>query len=723
MLTLLSISIFTLASNVRTVEASSTIYIRADGAVDPPTAPIASIDNVTYTFTADINEHIVVERDNIVIDGAGYVIDNTENHITDGISLSGRNNITIKNVKINAWSNGIYLYNSFKITICGNNINKFDAITLSLSNNNTIFGNNITNVYHGIWLSGSNNNISDNNITKSEYAVTISGFSNGNTVSGNHVEGNFAGIGLIDSSNNNIILGNNVTNNQLGISFSFSANNNTISENNVSTNDQYGIAIEISSKDNKVLRNNITANKICDISISESSNSYIFGNNITGSHYSIQIIKCSNSSVSENNIENNQYGILLYSSSNNVISGNNITASDYSGIELYWSSSNSIYHNSFVNNADQIHSENSVNSWDNSYPSAGNYWSDYTGVDEKISPVQNQLGSDGIGDTPYVMDTYNVDRYPLTNPWALPRTQIGLSGVLGDNNWFTSNVLAALSAFSGGTGVEKIEYSFDNATWTTYTSSFTITNEGNTTIYFKSTDKNGYVEPIRTKKIKIDKTIPSGSVSINKNDVYTNSTSIELTLDASDAASGIAQMSFSYDNFSWMSWEPYSTSRAKALTTDNGIKTIYVKFKDKAGLISQPFLDTIILDTTAPTILIASPSPTYEKRSSTVTITWAGSDETSGIRQYAIRLDDGSWNNVGTNTTYTFTRLGDGGHTLGIKATDNAGNTKQDTVNFTVNTSPLLGPAYTEEAILTAIIILAALGAAALYFRKKWKRT
>jgi hypothetical protein len=52
------------------------------------------------------------------------------------------------------------------------------------------------------------------------------------------------------------------------------------------------------------------------------------------------------------------------------------------------------------------------------YPSGGNYWSDYVGSDLYGGPLQNVVGSDGIGDLPYVIDTNNTDRYPLTSPWS-----------------------------------------------------------------------------------------------------------------------------------------------------------------------------------------------------------------------------------------------------------------------------------------------------------------
>jgi hypothetical protein len=57
-----------------------------------------------------------------------------------------------------------------------------------------------------------------------------------------------------------------------------------------------------------------------------------------------------------------------------------------------------------VNNKNQVYSEDSSNIWDDGYPSGGNYWSNYTGVD---------INDDGIGDTAHIIDASNTDRYPL----------------------------------------------------------------------------------------------------------------------------------------------------------------------------------------------------------------------------------------------------------------------------------------------------------------------
>jgi parallel beta-helix repeat protein len=75
---------------------------------------------------------------------------------------------------------------------------------------------------------------------------------------------------------------------------------------------------------------------------------------------------------------------------------------------------NLIYHNDFIENTQQA-SDVASNSWDNGYPSGGNYWSDYSGVDVYSGVSQNEPGSDGIGDTPYNVDADTIDHYPLMN--------------------------------------------------------------------------------------------------------------------------------------------------------------------------------------------------------------------------------------------------------------------------------------------------------------------
>jgi parallel beta-helix repeat protein len=364
MLTFLLIGMLTLAFNVQPVRASGTIYIKADGSIDPPTAPISTVDNVTYTFTDNITDNsIVIERSNIIVDGAGYTLQGTGGGSGTGINLTESSNVTVKNMEIKSFYHGIGLYSS---------------------GYNTISGNTITNNSHGVFCSSMNNIIIGNNITANIFSGIWVYYCSSNIISGNNIASLFYGLRLSGSSSNNII-GNNIT-----------------------ANRQIGIEV-LSSMNNIIIGNNITANRQIGIEVLSSMNNIIIGNNITA---------------------NNGYGIELAGSSNNKIRGNNIT-NNHDGIGLYSSSNNEIYHNNFVNNPSQVSSGGSPNTWDDGYPSGGNYWSNYNGTDFYHGPHQNLTGSDGIGDTPYIIDANNVDRYPLMNPYPVVMYNLTITTTTG----------------------------------------------------------------------------------------------------------------------------------------------------------------------------------------------------------------------------------------------------------------------------------------------------
>ena len=109
MLVLLIIGMLSLAFNIQPVKSewTGTVYIRADGSIDPPDAPIITYDNITYTLTDDIvsdADGIVVERDNIIVDGNGYTLKGAESG--SGFSLVA-GNVTIKSTNVQKFYWGI----------------------------------------------------------------------------------------------------------------------------------------------------------------------------------------------------------------------------------------------------------------------------------------------------------------------------------------------------------------------------------------------------------------------------------------------------------------------------------------------------------------------------------------------------------------------------------------------------------------------------------------
>jgi hypothetical protein len=205
------------------------------------------------------------------------------------------------------------------------------------------------------------------------------------------------------------------------------------------------------------------------------------------------------------------------------------------------------------------------------------------------------VNSVGNMETAYTIDTVTVDRTP-------PRTSIILQGFTGNSGYFLSDVTVSLSATDSITSVLKTEYSFDNSTWIAYTGSFEIKEDGSTIIYYRSTDLAGNVEKTKNHIIKIDKTAPVGSIAINDNAEYSTSNAVTLTLSAFDADSGVAQMRLSEDGvFDDGSWETFASSKSWILSAVDGVKTVYVQFKDAVGHVSTTYSATIILSTTPPT--------------------------------------------------------------------------------------------------------------------------
>jgi parallel beta-helix repeat protein len=211
-------SVLSITGLIQVVKAARAVYIRVDGAIDPMTAPMYTADNITYTLTGNITadaDGIVIERDNIVLNGAGYTV--AGSGIGNGTTLTNRSNVTVRNMTITFFYVGIGLGSSSSNVLFGNNVtaDNWVGIEVESSSNNTLSGNNAVGNYDGIYLESSSNN----------------------TLSGNNAANNWIGFEL-RSSSDNTLSGNNAANGDYGI-YLFSSNNNFIFHNNLVNNPVY----------------------------------------------------------------------------------------------------------------------------------------------------------------------------------------------------------------------------------------------------------------------------------------------------------------------------------------------------------------------------------------------------------------------------------------------------------------------------------------------------
>jgi parallel beta-helix repeat protein len=180
-------------------------------------------------------------------------------------------------------------------------------------------------------------------------------------------------------------------------------------------------AIQVQSSNCSITNNRIMHNSGAGVYLSGSDNKVL--SNLVAKNDLGMEIGGSNNLIQNNDIlSNNRIGIFI-SAPNNLFTGNNIVGQNSTnayGIQMGpYEGGNTFYHNDFENNYIQVEGGDfalTANLWDNGYPSGGNYWDTYQGVDSYTGVFQNDTGSDNIGDTPYQITTTNIDRYALMQP-------------------------------------------------------------------------------------------------------------------------------------------------------------------------------------------------------------------------------------------------------------------------------------------------------------------
>ena len=227
--------------------------------------------------------------------------------------------------------------------------------------------------------------------------------------------------------------------------------------------------------------------------------------------------------------------------------------------------------------------------------------------------------------TQVLVEDLNPDNIP-------PTTTPSLTGTPGEGGWYTTSVSINLTATDlppNGYGVDFVNRRVNDGSWSHYTPPFTISSDGTNKVDFYSVDKANNEETPKTITVKIDKTPPTGGVTINNDAQYTISTLVTLQAQASDnQGSGIYQMRFHNEGEDWGTWMNYrSTDVSWTLESGDGTKRIYVQFKDNAGNLSPIYSDEIILDTEPPSGTITINENDQYTTSTSVTLYLSYPDE------------------------------------------------------------------------------------------------
>jgi len=194
------------------------VTIQSDGYVSPVTKLVSSEDFVVYRLTCDAEATIIIERDNIILDGCGHTLKGGV--VVKQTRATRRENVTVKSLKIEEGFNGldlfgtgpfniferiyerrgIFLSDVFNVNVTGNVIADCQVgIIIRGAKFCTITMNNITGTNIGIYLGdghycySDSNVISENHVFSSEVGIFTTGYGSSN-ITRNHVVGSAVGV-------------------------------------------------------------------------------------------------------------------------------------------------------------------------------------------------------------------------------------------------------------------------------------------------------------------------------------------------------------------------------------------------------------------------------------------------------------------------------------------------------------------------------------------------
>jgi hypothetical protein len=254
--------------------------------------------------------------------------------------------------------------------------------------------------------------------------------------------------------------------------------------------------------------------------------------------------------------------------------------------------------------------------------------------------------------------------------------------------------------------LESIWVSFDE------TLPWVLPNEiGEQTVHARFKDSAGLVSDVATDTIILDihEEGFEGSVLINDGEDYTanNTLSLSLGLIGDD---GHSRMLISdKPDFAGAKWAPFAETATFTTETTDGAVTVFAKFRDRFGIVTDVVSDIIIVDQTPPQVKITAPEDGTKVYKPVVELVGEASDNIE-LLTVEVQMPNGQWIPVDSpeNFTYELNLLDKGFHTLTVKATDGAGNTQETsvTIKYTDKKSNDSMPGFEATALVLCLILV-----------------
>ena len=315
------------------------------------------------------------------------------------------------------------------------------------------------------------------------------------------------------------------------------------------------------------------------ISISGTSAWFVIrGAKVHGGHYGVHLASVSNGRIEGITATNNTHGVRIFSGGDitvvdsilsfntqgsgldvlgaiRVLAKGNTLAGNMVGINLDGSTVTLVHHNNLLNNTLQaVDQRGGMNAWDDGYPSGGNYWTNYQGLDQCGGPNQDQCTApDGLGDTPYPIGPENSrDRYPLmilpgsgsdTVPPSVAVTSPADGAVVT-----TAPILVQGTAADSGSGIRRTEVRLNGGAWVVATgvSSWSlpvVLAPGLNVILARSFDHAGNISPIASVLVTYQTAVLESVVQTSKG-TYTPGEQVHIALLLTNRGTGPVTLHF-----------------------------------------------------------------------------------------------------------------------------------------------------------------------------------